>query len=165
MSNFVLINTKISHSKDRPYVRVFTKKKIENFVKDNSKNIHLISMNNNESLVHNNVQESYNEFFSNLVKLLNQYFPLVKLSRSKMKNKPYITSGIKVWIKYRDKLYAKYLNNKTKHTEAAWKSFRNKVSDIIKKSEKMYYQQQLKEYSNSCQGMWKVFGKMLKNKH
>ena len=89
----------------------------------------------------------------------------MKPSRSKMKNKPYITSGIKVSIKYRDKLYAKYLNNKNKHTEAAWKSFRNKVSDIIKKSEKMYYQQQLKEHSNSCQGMWKVFGKMLKNKH
>ena len=74
------------------------------------------------------------------MKLLNLYFPLVKLSRSKWKNKPHITPGIKVSIKHRDRLYEKYLNNKNKYTKAAWKSFRNK-------------------------GMWKVFGKIIKNKH
>ena len=50
-----------------------------------------------------------------------------------MKNKPYITPGIKVSIKGRDRLYEKYLNNKNTQTKAAWKLFRNKVSDIIKK--------------------------------
>ena len=99
------------------------------------------------------------------MKLLNLYFPLIKLSRSKWKNKPHITPGIKVSIKHRDRLYEKYLNNKNKYTKAAWKSFRNKVSDIIKKSERLYYQEQLNEHSNSCQGMWKVFGKIIKNKH
>ena len=164
LPNFVLIDTKISHSKNRPLVRLFTKKNKEKFEKELNNLNPLISLNNNESLVHNNVNESYNEFFSNLVKLLNHYFPLVKLSRSKMKNKPYITSGIKVSIKHRDRLYEKYLNNKNKYTKAAWKSFRNKLSDTIKKSEKLYYQSQLKEHSNSCQGMWKVFGKIIKNK-
>ena len=165
LPNFVLIDTKMSHSKDRPYVRLFTKKNIEKFENDISNLSQLISSNNNESPVHNNVQESYNEFFSNLMKLLNLYFPLVKLSRSKWKNKPHITPGIKVSIKHRDRLYEKYLNNKNKYTKAAWKSFRNKVSDIIKKSERLYYQEQLNEHSNSCQGMWKVFGKIIKNKH
>ena len=120
---------------------------------------------NNKSLARDNVHVSYTYFFSNLMKLLNSYFPLVKLSRSKMKNKPYITPGIKVSIKERDRLYEKYLNNKNTQTKAAWKLFRNKVSDVIKKSEKMYYQNQLQEHSNSSQGMWKVFGKIIKNKH
>ena len=78
------------------------------------------------------MQESYNEFFSNLMKLLNLYFPLVKLSRSKWKNKPHITPGIKVSIKHRDRLYEKYLNNKNKSTKAAWKSFRNKYGILLK---------------------------------
>ena len=82
-----------------------TKKKIEKFEKDKNNFNQLITLINNESLAHVNVHESYNEFFSNLVKLLNTYFPLVKLSRSKMKNKPYITPGIKVSIKERYNLY------------------------------------------------------------
>ena len=165
LPNFVLIDTEISHSKDRPFVRLFTKKKIKKFENEIINYNKLVSLNDNESLVHNNVHASYNDFFLNLVKLLDLFFPLVKLSRSKMKDKPYITPGIKVSIKHRDRLYEKYLNNKNKYTQAAWKSYRNKVSDIIKKSEKLYYQKQLKEHTNSCHGMWKVFGKIIKNKH
>ena len=165
LPNFVLINTKIAHSKERPYIRLFTKKKIEKFEKDKNNFNQLITLINNESLAHANVNASYTEFFSNLMKLLNSYFPLVKLSRSKMKNKPYITPGIKISIKERNRLYEKYLSNKNTQTKAAWKLFRNKVSDVIKKSEKMYYQNQLQEHSNSSQGMWKVFGKIIKNKH
>ena len=58
------------------------------------------------------MNESYKEFITNLKKLLDQYFPLVKLSRSKAKNKPFVTPGIKVSIRHRDKLHQKYLNNK-----------------------------------------------------
>ena len=164
LPNFVLIDTKMQHSKERPYIRLFTKKKIEKFNQDISNFSPLITLNENETLIHSNIHLTYNEFITNYMKLLNLYFPLVKLSRSKMKNKPYITSGIKVSIKQRDKLYEKYLNNKTKENKVAWKRFRNKVKDTIKNAEKLYFKNQLNQHANSCQGLWKVFGKVIKNK-
>ena len=46
-------------------------------------------------------------FSSNYIKLFNKYFPYVKQSRKSFRDKPYITSGIKVSIKYKHKLYKK----------------------------------------------------------
>ena len=62
-----------------------------------------------------------------LKKLLDQYFPLVKLSRSKAKDKPFVTPGIKVSIRHRDKLYQKYLNNKNDINRQIYKKYSNKV--------------------------------------
>ena len=89
---------------------------------------------------------------------------MVKLSRAKAKNKPFITPGIRVSIKHRDKLFHKYLNNKTPNNRKAWTRYRNKVTETIKAAEKLFYQRKLKENSDNCQSLLKVFGSILNNK-
>ena len=89
----------------------------------------------------------------------------MKQSRKSFKDKPYITSGIKVSIKYKNKLYKKYLNNPNDVTEAAWKHFRNKTNIIIRKAQKSYYKKIINSHNNSSRNLWKTFGNILnKNK-
>ena len=160
---FALIDTKIPKIINRPFVRLFTKKKIDKFIADIPILNPLVSTHNNQ-LLSLNVHDSYNEFIRNIKRIINQYFPLVKLSRSKAKNKPFITAGIRVSIKHRDRLYKKYLNNKTINNKTVWSRYRNKVSETIKNAEKLFYQKKLKENSDNSQSLWKVFGTILNNK-
>ena len=107
LPSFTFINTSIITNNSRPFVRLYTKRKIDTFLSEIS-NIPSLLSENDENQSHMNVNESYKEFITNLKKLLDQYFPLVKLSRSKAKNKPFVTPGIKVSIRHRDKLHQKY---------------------------------------------------------
>ena len=87
LPSFALINTKIKKNIVRPYIRLFTRKKIDKFIADIPKLNPLLNTNDNQ-LLSSNVHDSYNEFIKNLKIILDQYFPLIKLSRAKAKNKP-----------------------------------------------------------------------------
>ena len=63
LPNFVLVNTKINKITERPYIRLFTKKKIDKFIADIPKLNPLLNVHQFPS---SNVHESYNEFIKNL---------------------------------------------------------------------------------------------------
>ena len=63
LPNFVLVNTKIIKITERPYIRLFTKKKIDKFIADIPKLNPLLDSNQFPS---SNVHESYNEVIKNL---------------------------------------------------------------------------------------------------
>ena len=111
------------------------------------------------------VDTSYDIFSNNYLNLFNKYFPYVKQSRKSFKDKPFITKGIKVSIKYKNKLFRKYLDNPNNVNEAAWKKFRNKTNAIIKKAQENYYKNLINSYNDSSKSLWKTFGNILnKNK-
>ena len=84
--------------------------------------------------------------------------------RKAFKNKPHITKGIQVSIRTRNKLYKKYLNNPTDVNKAAWKKFRNKTSEVIKRAESLYYKGIISKHNNTSKNLWKIFGKILNSK-
>ena len=97
-SNFVIIDTEVKKSTERPLIRLFTKKRIENFKKklpsELSETTEKIKLQNNPD-----VNDIYRILYEKLIKLLNLYFPKVKLSCSKARDKEWITPGIKRAIK------------------------------------------------------------------
>ena len=106
----------------------------------------------------------FNHFHNNLIALYNKYFPLVRMSRKQFKHKPYITKGILVSIHHKNKLLKKYLEHGTAINEINYKRFRNKLVNIIKKSEENYHRSLISKYNNNNKQLWKCFGKMLNNK-
>ena len=86
------------------------------------------------------------------------------MSRKSFKHKPYITNGIKVSIRRRNKLFKKYLNNPNDVNKAAWKRLRNKISELIKRAEQLYYKKLLSGHNNSSKTLWNTFGKILNSK-
>ena len=158
LPNFMFFNIDVPSIKDRPYIRLFTEKR---------KKLFLDNLMNEPSLINENdldeVNNSYDIFSTNYLNLFNKYFPYVRQSRTSYNNKPYITSGIKVSIKNRNKLYNKYLNNKNETNKSIWRKFRNKTRTIITRSQEMYYNKLLKSNQNSSRQLWSTFGKILNN--
>ena len=94
--------------------------------------------------------------------MLDKYFPLVKLSRKKFKDKPWITSGIKTSIKRREMLHEIYNEMPTEANELTWKKYKYEVTNCIRASETQYYRNLMCQHKNNCQNLWKIFGKILK---
>ena len=81
------------------------------------------------------------------------------MSRKAFKDKPYITSGIKVSIRRRNKLFKKCQNNPNDLNKAAWERLRNKISELIKRTEQLYYKKLLRATKNSSKTLWNSFEK------
>ena len=160
LPNFTFFDFKIQTIKDRPFTRLFTQSKIDRF--NNSLASELSLINPNDLTDCNN---SYDTFNSNYLQLFNKYFPLVRQSKKSFKDKPYITSGFKISFKTRNKLYKKHLNNPNDAAiKAAWKRFRNKTFELIKRAEELYYKKIINGHNNSSKALWQTFGKILNNK-
>ena len=61
------------------------------------------------------------------------------MSKKSMNDKPHITSGIKVSIRHKDRLYKKSQENLNKVNKAIYKRYKNKLTETIKNAEKLYY--------------------------
>ena len=160
LPNFSFIDIKTPSIKDRPFIRLFTEKRIELFLNNLDSENALI-----EDSDLTDIDSSYSIFSTNYFNLFNRYFPYIKQSRKSFKDKPFITKGIKVSIKYKNKLFKKYRDNPTDANEAAWKRFRNKTNSLIKTVQENYYKKLINSNNNSSKQFWKTFGNILnKNK-
>ena len=160
MPNFSFIDIKTPSIKDRPFIRLFTERRIELFMNNLDSENALI-----EDSDLTDIDSSYSIFSTNYFNLFNRYFPYIKQSRKSFKDKPFITKGIKVSIKYKNKLFRKYRDNPTDVNEAAWKRFRNKTNSLIKTLQENYYKKLINSNNNNSKQFWKTFGNILnKNK-
>ena len=160
--NFVLLELDNKKIKDRPYVRLFTKNRIKYFQETVPNDPPLLPTKDDGNLVHNNLQHAFPTFLKNYQEMLDKYFPLVRLSRKKAKNKPWITTGIKTSIKHCSKLHKKYTERQNETRELAWKNYKHELTNCIRAAETQYYRKLLVDHNNSCQNLWKIFGKILK---
>ena len=85
--------------------------------------------------------------------LLDKYFPKVRQSRKKAKDKDWITDGIKRSIKQKHRLFKIQLANSTTENREKWRKHRNMLNKIIRDTQREYYKNLIKQYSNNCIGL------------
>ena len=76
-----------------------------------------------------NVNFIFSSFLDKLSELVDKHVPLKKLSKRKVKllSKPWITKGIRISIKRKNKLYKLYMNSKNAFYFSKYKFYRNKI--------------------------------------
>ena len=100
-----------------------------------------------------------------MYELLNKYFPKIRQSRKKSKDKDWITDGIKRAIKQKNKLFLiQQADNSTINIEK-WKKYRNMLNKIIKSIQQEYYKDLIKQYGNNCIGLWRTLGSIISKKN
>ena len=92
LANFLILGPKQTR-KDRKNVRIFSDANKSKF-KENLSNIDWTN-----ELKCKTVDEAMSFFYQTITKAYNKSFPVVKLSRKRAKDKPWITSGLKSSIK------------------------------------------------------------------
>ena len=80
------------------------------------------------------------------------------------RDKPWITTGIKKSIRIKDKLYKKFIKHRSKKNENKYKEFNNKLTNIKRVSERIYYSDNLNKHKNNVKETWKVLNEAIKRK-
>ena len=84
------------------------------------------------------------------------------MSRKGVKDKPWITTGLKESIKRKHLLYQKFIFDSSEENKVAHKIFKNKLRTVIRKAE--YYKNVFSSKTQSMKEMWKELGKLLNKK-
>ena len=121
LANFVIYNIEIETTKERPFIRLYTEKNTELFKRNITSEISKLNDTIN-SQNNTNTHELYKTFYEQMHALLNQYFPKVRQSRKKAKDKEWITDGIKRAIKQINNLFQIQLTNSNTLNIETWKN-------------------------------------------
>jgi hypothetical protein len=112
-----------------------------------------------------NTNTMYTLFTSIVQNIYNSAFPIHnKTLRLDECHKPWITSAIKKSIKHKNSLYRLFLTNRTHQAETTYKSYRNKLTTILRKSERMYYIKKLENVKDNLLKTWKVLNRIIARK-
>ena len=103
------------------------------------------------------VDDIFEAFYSELNRIVNVHAPLRKLSNRdvKLNAKPWITKGIRISIRKKNKFYEKFIKTRQKYYESMYKSYQNKLSNLIKASKKKYYTDYFHTNTRNIKNIWK----------
>ena len=164
LMNFILLENNIKNIKDRPYIRLFTKTRLKNFIKYSPYDPQLLYENVHDQDNSTNIHAAFSESMVNLKKMLDKYFPLTKQSRKQFRDKKWITVKLKEDIKKKNNLFKEYTETNTEASKQLWKQAKYKVTEDIRRAQTQYYRSLLQEHNNNSQNLWKTFGNILKKK-
>ena len=134
----------------------------ENFCEDLHKSILNFFLQDN-AINPNNLNMIFNNFINIVKTAIDNYAPLQKLSRRqrKLKLKPWITRGLLISIKHKQKLYLSHFINGNTEKRNFYKKYANKLNKIKFISKQMYYQDELYKSKNNTFKTWKVIKSLL----
>jgi hypothetical protein len=142
---------------ERPKVRLFSEKSMSAFKSD------IDQIDWSDVLNCNHANEAFNIFIGKYLKVFNKCFPIVKISRTKFKDKKWLTKGLKISLRHKSRLYKKMLQRPTHVNKLIYNRYKNKITLLMRLAEKNYYTKLLVESKESSGNVWKIYGELLNN--
>jgi len=103
------------------------------------------------------INSMYSKFINTVQILYIKSFPVViKTLKASEQHRPWITKAIRKSITKKNSLYKKYLKLRTEEAHSAYKCYRNKLTAILRKSEKSYYLTKLDNVKDNLAKTWKI---------
>ena len=139
--------------------RTFNQRDIQSF-KDDLLNINWSILDSNET------DNNYDYFLKMFSDLYDKNFPIKEYTvKIKDLNTPWISKGIKKSSKLKQRLYIKFLKNRTDYNETRYKNLFEKIKKHAKNN---YYSSLLEKYQNNAKKSWlimkKITGKLTSQK-
>ena len=157
LPNFVTLKSDDAiSSTDRPMVRLFGENNGQKFIQS------MLSINWNE--LYSDREDWYQLFIHRLKQIFEQSFPWVRLSRKRMKDKPWITSGLKKSIKKKNCLYKIMIQNRTTYNAEKYTRYKNILTSCLKTAELDYYSAIFENSRSSTFNLWKILGPVINPK-
>ena len=104
----------------------------------------------------------YSKCIERLNILYNEFFPLRHLSRKRQRrDKPWITNGLKISIKYKNKLYRKALAKSSEYIYARYTHYKKIPERCIKQVENTYHYELFNSCLNRSRDTWKHLSNLL----
>lgn len=108
------------------------------------------------------VNSMYTAFINTVQNVYDKSFPIItKTLKATEIYKPWITKAIKNSINKKRCLYKKFLKLRSKESFAVYKAYRNKLTTILRKAEKMNYLHKLESAQGNCTKTWKILNQII----
>ena len=110
---------------------------------------------------HNNVNDSFKDFYTKLQASVDRHAPLKKLTPREIKiRSKWLSTEILKMIKIRNKIFARK-KRQLVNCKRLYNLFRNRVNNDIKKSKKKYYADYFNEHVNNITKTWEGIKKIV----
>lgn len=144
--------------KDRPMVRIYNEKNKNKF-QTLIKNCNWVEFKQT-----NDISKALDIFYKNWRKCHENSFPLIKLSRTKTKDKPWISESLKKMIHEKNKLYKEASEYPTQENKKKLQTLRNQVTNKLRKEHGEYYQKKINSEKQNLKKLWDLFGHVMNAK-
>ena len=151
---FVSIDLKQEFSNSRPNVRLYGDKQCQSF-KTKMEQFDWDSIYTNEV-------NWYSKFITTIQNMFYSSFPIVKVSRKRSKDKPWITKGIKISIRKLHILYKKSL--KSPNYSENYHIYVTNLRKIIKSAQTNFYKEIFDSKTMSAKTLWKHLNNLINTK-
>jgi hypothetical protein len=156
LPNFIIIHSENrTQNKTRPKTRLFGEKnmaKFRNIIEENSWEEFYNTKNVNYAM--DIFHQKYNDAYY-------KSFPLVQVSRKRIKDKKWVTHGLLKCMKHKDRLYKKQLLHPTQQNINEFKKYRNILNACIMESQENYYKELIGNEKQNLYKLWKIFGSVI----
>ncbi|KAG1675725.1 hypothetical protein GQR58_014551 [Nymphon striatum] len=122
---------------------------------------------NSSQINSNDLNIKYNVFQSQLITIINKHAPLKPKTKRQRKQllKPWISNGILKSISSKNSLYKKFIKTKDNLWFQRYKTYRNKLNQVIRLSKKLYHLSYFETFKNDSKKIWRgINGLLHKNK-
>ena len=109
--------------------------------------------------------KSFDSFSTEYNKHFEDCFPLMISKNSSRKPKmPWITKGLLVSVRKKNKLYKKYMGNPTLQRELHYKRYKNKLNHLIRNAKKTYYDNKFDRAKGDLKETWRLINEVINTK-
>ena len=98
----------------------------------------------------------FSKFLTKFKNIYDESFPLVRVKTQYRNRLPWLSKGMKESIKLKNKLYGISLKHPTFYNINRYKTYKNKLTSILKQEEKLYYQSQILANKNNLKKVWTI---------
>ena len=146
-----------SYAGNRPMTRIFGARNCSKFVQK------MTTENWNDKYM-DSEHDWYHKFVTTVHQIFQQSFPLVQLSRRRIKDKPWITKGLKISIMHKNRLYKTQLLRPGRQQLMKYNKYKNLLRRCLKEAETNYYQDVFDSNKNSVYNIWKTLNPIINPK-
>ena len=153
--------TSIKHNRtscigERPMTRLFGEKNSTSFVQ------RMEAENWNE--IYSEGGDYYTKFITVVLRIFQQSFPVVRVSRKRWRDKPWVTKALKTSIRRKNNLYKASLTHHDNQKNERYKTYKNILRKCLKEAEVKYYEELFDNHKNSVYNIWKTLNPIINPK-
>ena len=153
--------TSIKHNRtccigERPMTRLFGEKNSNYFVQ------RMEAENWNE--IYSEGGGYYTKFITVVLRIFQQSFPVVRVSRKRWRDKPWVTKALKTSITRKNNLYQASLTHHDNQKNETYKTYKNTLRKRLKEAEVKYYEELFDNHNNSVYNIWKTLNPIINPK-
>ena len=152
---FLGIPMKNKDSNNRQYIRILSEKTMDSFRKK-CEQFDWNNMNNDDD-----INKRFDFFHNNLTNMFYESFPLVRKSRKRAKDKKWITSGIRISIRHKNRLYKKKIQSPNLRNITNYKEYKNRLDTIMKEAEENFLKTLFNDTKTAVNRLWKTLGSII----